>query len=418
MNRPIVDVIVGQHIEDLAILWNTRSVLLTAGTVALRHLARIDSRLAAHYDGGVVAGSEGLDLAVARMTEPTPATMFAGALVAIELRDVKVWDRCLAAAEALAESSAGLISALGWVERDRLSGIGKQLLESPSPFRRRLGIAVCRLHGVDPGPALLAGLKDESPVVRAEALRTSGVLGRRQLVSTIAAVEDDGPMCQFWAAWSAVLLGDRHRALDVIIRVGFAAETPHRARAFRLAVQAMAPADAHKALQRFAGKPDELRWLLQGSGVNGDPTYLPWLIKHMSDDKTARLSGEAFSLITGTDLALLDLERKPPEDLEAGPNDNPDDENVEMDPDEGLPWPDAGRIGAWWEKNGPRFQPGARYFMGAPVTREHCIQVLKDGYQRQRILAAHYLCLLEPGTPLFNTSAPAWRQQKLLAQMA
>jgi hypothetical protein len=36
----------------------------------------------------------------------------------------------------------------------------------------------------------------------------------------------------------------------------------------------------------------------------------------------------------------------------------------------------------------------------------------------QRILAAHYLCLLEPGTPLFNTSAPALRQQRLLAKMA
>ena len=60
---------------------------------------------------------------------------------------------------------------------------------------------------------------------------------------------------------------------------------------------------------------------------------------------------------------------------------------------------------------------GTRYFMGAPVTREHCIDVLKNGYQRQRILAAHYLCLLEPGTPLFNTSAPAWRQQRLLADM-
>ena len=67
--------------------------------------------------------------------------------------------------------------------------------------------------------------------------------------------------------------------------------------------------------------------------------------------------------------------------------------------------------------NGSRFQKGIRSFMGAPVTRDHCIDVLKNGYQRQRILAAHYLCLLEPGTPLFNTSAPAWRQERLLAKM-
>jgi hypothetical protein len=43
--------------------------------------------------------------------------------------------------------------------------------------------------------------------------------------------------------------------------------------------------------------------------------------------------------------------------------------------------------------------------------------LLKNGFQRQRMAAAIYLCLLKPGTPLFNCAAPAWRQQRLLAQM-
>ena len=144
---------------------------------------------------------------------------------------------------------------------------------------------------------------------------------------------------------------------------------------------------------------------------------MPWLIERMADEGVARQAGEAFSLITGVDLSLLDLERRVPKTLESGPNDNPEDENVEMDPDEGLPWPDADKVEKWWAANAHRFHKGVRYFMGAPVTREHCIDVLKNGYQRQRILAAHYLCLLNPGTPLFNTSAPAWRQQRLLARM-
>ena len=416
MKRAVVTPVLDQHVADVEILWSTRCRLAESGHVDLARLKRFDDRIAAHTDGCVIAGAEGLRRVSEALAEPDESQAFSVSVTALEAADRQAVDRCMAVAETIAPAAVGLISALGWVERDRLSGIGKQLLESTSPFRRRLGLAACRLHGVDPGPALLAGLKDEDPQVRAEALRSAGTLGRHQLVSAIAAAQDDDPMCQFWAAWSAVVLGDRHRALDALARLGFA-DSPHRARAFRHALQAMAPADAHKALQQFGGKPDQVRWLIQGSGINGDPTYVPWLIKHMSDDKTARLAGEAFSLITGTDLALLDLERKPPENVEAGPNDNPDDENVEMDPDEGLPWPDAQRITAWWEKNGSRFQPGARYFMGAPVTREHCIQVLKDGYQRQRILAAHYLCLLQPGTPLFNTSAPAWRQQKLLAQM-
>jgi hypothetical protein len=75
------------------------------------------------------------------------------------------------------------------------------------------------------------------------------------------------------------------------------------------------------------------------------------------------------------------------------------------------------RAAQWWSANAARFQKGARCFMGAPVARAHCLPVLTHGDQRQRVLAAHDLCLLEPGTPLFNTSAPAWRQRRLLARM-
>jgi len=106
-----------------------------------------------------------------------------------------------------------------------------------------------------------------------------------------------------------------------------------------------------------------------------------------------------------------------PENVESGPNDDPDNPNVDMDPDESLQWPDRQKGEKWWAANAHRFQPGQRCFMGAPVTREHCGDVLTNGYRRQRILAAHYLCLLSPGTPLFNTSTPAWRLQKLLALM-
>jgi hypothetical protein len=82
-----------------------------------------------------------------------------------------------------------------------------------------------------------------------------------------------------------------------------------------------------------------------------------------------------------------------------------------------LPWPDPQKIAAWWHSNGSRFTPGTRYFTGGPPTWEHCLVVLKDGYQRQRIAAAQYLCLLRPGTPLFNAAAPAWRQKRRLDQM-
>jgi uncharacterized protein (TIGR02270 family) len=174
---------------------------------------------------------------------------------------------------------------------------------------------------------------------------------------------------------------------------------------------------SHRLLQSLAQDPANIRRLIRGAGLSGDPAYVPWLIGFMAEDQRARLAGESFSLITGLDLAWLDLERKPPENFESGPNDDPNDPNVEMDEDDGLPWPDQKLIQAWWNANSHRFQPGVRYFMGEPLNRENCLRVLKQGFQRQRSAAALYLSLLNPGTVLFNTSAPAWRQQRLLATM-
>jgi uncharacterized protein (TIGR02270 family) len=221
---------------------------------------------------------------------------------------------------------------------------------------------------------------------------------------------------RFWGAWSAVLLGDREHAFNVLARTAEGNGAFGR-RAFTLALQAADHADAHRMLQHLAVESDRQRWLIEGSGIGGDPHYVPWLLKQMRSEKSARLAGAAFCLITGADFSALNLEGSPPKDFESEVNDDPDDPKVEMDPDDELPWPDVEKVEKWWAANASRFQAGTRYFVDAPVTRAHCIYVLKNGYQRQRILAAHYLCLLEPGTPLFNASAPAWRQQRLLAKM-
>jgi uncharacterized protein (TIGR02270 family) len=175
---------------------------------------------------------------------------------------------------------------------------------------------------------------------------------------------------------------------------------------------------AQELLTSTSRDPSDVRWLIRGCGLCGDPTYARWLIDRMADDRLARLAGEAFSLMTGAELATLDLERKPPEDFESGPNDDPNDPNVDMDEDDGLPWPDQTRVVAWWEANGDRFKPGVRYFIGEPLNQQSCLRVLKEGWQRQRIAAGLYLSLLNPGTPLFEWRAPAWRQQRLLAQMS
>jgi uncharacterized protein (TIGR02270 family) len=414
----IVNSVVQQHVDDAGALAGARQSLTRAAHLRLTGLLRADRRLAAHLDGLRVAGEHGRPMMQAALEMPSPGVVFTAATDALERNDSERLDQLIALAEAVPQARDGLLYALGWTGRSRLKGIVPRLLGNGDGFKPMVGLAVCAMHRVDPGPALHRLAEADVPTTRARALRTFGELGMTDWLPTCVDVarRDADPEVRFWSAWSAALLGDRSSALDLLIDRG-STGGEHRMRALRLALQAMTRSAAHSALQSLASNSGHLRWLIAGSGLGGDPEYVAWLIRHMSDLKNARVAGEAFALLTGADFPEESLDRPAPENFESGPNDDPDDPNVDTDPDDGLPWPDVAKIEAWWAASSDRFQKGVRYFMGAPVSREHCIEILKNGYQRQRILAAHYLCLLDPGTPLFNTSAPAWRQQKLLATM-
>jgi uncharacterized protein (TIGR02270 family) len=413
----IIANVVREHANEAAGLWTSRSRLVATTRASLFELQRADERLAAHLDGLLVAADEGWRVCEAMLEDRSAGAVFVAVAVAVQAKQHERLKRLFAQAEDSPDARDGLIAALGWLEPQHLQGTVAGLLASAEPWRRLGGLAACGAHRVDPGLATGRWLGDEHAPVRARALRTAGEVGcLSALAACKNALSDEDPDCQFWAAWAGVLLGDRGPALDALTRAALAAG-PHRARGFPLAVQATNIGGAHAVLQRLAADPAQLRWLVQGSGIAGDPLYVPWLIGLMAKNESARLAGEALSLVTGADLDVLQLTRPRPEDAEPGPSESPEDENVEMNPDEGLPWPDPERVRRWWSGNASRFQEGTRYFVGAPVARAHCLDVLRNGFQRQRILAAHHLCLLVPGTPLFNTTAPAWRQRTVLARI-
>jgi uncharacterized protein (TIGR02270 family) len=415
----IVSDVLQQHADDAMALAGNRQALTRAAYAKLPRLRRSDQRLGAHLDGLRIAGRGAESSHEGALESPSPAVVFVSMVRALEDKDKRRLERLIDLVQGVPCLVDGLLFALGWVERSQLQGTVAGLLRDREGFRRAIGVAACAIHRVDPGLVSGRHLQDSDPAVRARSFRAAGELGLADLEPSCEAAlrGDDNAETQFWAARSAVLLGDRRSGLDLLAK---RAVSPggRRVRSFRLALQAMSMDAAHNTLKELARDPRQIRTLIEGSGIAGDPRYVPWLIERMTELSVARVAGEAFSLITGADLVVDALDCPAPENFESGPNDDPADPNVDMDPDDGLPWPDGPRIEKWWAANESRFQKGTRHFMGAPVTREHCIDMLKNAYQRQRILAAHYLCLLEPGTPLFNTSAPAWRQERLLAKMA
>jgi uncharacterized protein (TIGR02270 family) len=413
--RSALNSIVSQHLEDGAVLRSTRSLLIRSPHIKLDRLDRLDERLAAHLDGLLIAGDEGARMAQAELERPSVGALFVAAVIALEHRDTNTIDKLLALAEPVPETRRALASAFGWVSAPSLRGITAPLLSSPQSAQRWLGIAACAVHRVDPGPALAAAIDQPDPTLRARALQAAGELGRRDLLDAcLAHLTEPVPTCAHAAVTAAVLLGDRTSALQALQTSALQAG-PTQKTALALSLFASDPEAAQALVKKLAAQQAPLRTLIQAAGWAGQAQVLPWLIQHMADERHARVAGEAFSFITGADLALLDLERKPPANPPGGPNDDPEDDNVALDEDENLPWPEPALVQAWWQKNADRFPAGTRIFAGDALSTAHARAVLATHPQRHRWAAAAHLSLLNPGQPMFNCAAPAKRQQRLLA---
>lgn len=415
--RAPIPAVLAQHAEEVAALRHVRAVLLRAPHVQLHRLRRLDERIAAHLDGVATAGQPGLALLESALASPTAGGVFALSVRALQGRHAPLLSRIVALAAALPEAERGLLSALGWVSSEDLQGTVRALLGSKVPLHRSWALAACAMHRVDPGPALTQAVQDTDALVRDRAWRVAGQLGRRDLLDAARSAMS-GP-----AAWALTLWGQGQdeRTRGVLLAVRGGQSLPPQD-AHRLAILA-APMDWGRdqvrtlAAQAEANLPVKRRMMRLAAWV-GDVQVIPWLIHHMADDRWARLAGEAFSLVTGADLAALSLERKPPEGIQPGPTDKPEDHDVAMDEDDSLPWPDQARVQAWWQTHAARFVAGPRYFAGQPPSLAHAEHVLKTAGQRQRIIAAEYLCLLQPGSVMFPVAAPAWRQSRWLSAKA
>lgn len=412
---PEIATVISQHAEESAMLWILRRAATKSPHYSLTDLAKVDGRVEAHLDGLRVAGDIGWKLCDKQLEANEEGEVFAAGVLACESSNPALMVKVLSVVEKEPKLASALISAFGWPPFEKVQSHIQTLLQSSHPVHQLIGIGASAVHRRHPGQFLLQAARSPDVRLKARALKAAGEFQDRSLEREVTeSLHNADVEVRFAAAWSGTLLG--FSTAVPVLRELAESGSRHARDAANLVARRMDSAAAASWQKSLAGNPKHLRQAIIVAGAVGDPVFVPWLISLMGQLPLARLAGESFTMITGVDLAYRDLERKPPEDFNAGPTEDPKDENVEMDPDDNLPWPEPALVQKWWDKNRGQFQTGTRYLLGKPISGEWLKTVLRDGRQRQRAAAALELAIRNPGEPLFNVAAPGFRQQKILGK--
>jgi uncharacterized protein (TIGR02270 family) len=410
----ILDGVVSQYAEEAAFLWLLRDAAVWAPQYTVASLARLDERIDAQLDGLRLADGAGWTAALGQLaTYGEAGEVFASAVLAFESGTAAKILAVLDVAMRSPELGRALVSALGWLPLDLALDPIEQLLSADSPVLRRFGVAGAAIHRHDARVPLARALADPDPMLRGRACQAAGELGLRELRAEVRdSLDDEDDGCRFAAARAAALLGDQAavRVLGAFAATG----GPFADEACALGLRLFDEATAHAAHSELAQREELRRMAIIGAGAAGYGSFVPWILAQMHRPGLARVAGEAFTAITGVDLATNKLEAPPPEDFEAGPTEDPADEQVALDVDEHLPWPMVARLHDWWRDHRDDFHSDTRYLLGEPITEDSLWRVLQTGRQRYRASAAIELALVAPDAPLFEVRAPGFRQRTLL----
>lgn len=398
-----------QFAVDAAFLWLLRSIAVNQPHYTVDDLAELEQRVDAQLDGLMSAPEDAWEICAAAMELQEPGEVFAGAVLAFRSLDIHKIQKAVESGLGGEQGCRGLVSALGWLPGRLCHSWIKKFLTSKDLDHKYLAVAACSARREDPREYLTQIFQRPDCVAHdklyARSLRLVGELKRHDLMPALRiAMRAEDPDITFWANWSAVLLGDQSAADSLLPFVLH--PNPYQAKAMDLAFRALPVEQARTWISSLAKNPAEIRNVIKATAALGDPHAVDWLIGQMRVPALTRLAGEAFTAITGIyleeqQLALDDL----PDLDEQLPSEDAEDENVDMDEDENLPFPDIDKVAAVWQKYYQRFDAGQRYFMGKSISAESLGQILKTGGQRHRRAAAMELALLQSNQLLINHAA-------------
>lgn len=411
-----------QHLEGAISLVLRRMLAARECHYSLNDIVSLDDQLQTHRDALETVDHEACS--IAERVKSDSAMTFVQCVLSEEI-DSDSSCKCLTNdAICCPERTQYFTFALGWMEWPLVAKFVDWQLQSGVLAIQRIGLEVCRIHRQRPDSDLSGLLEFGSPALQVQAIRLVSHLPVSNLFPLLSQLLTNADASVSAAAGQAIMLRGNHSfiesstyrtAVSPLQRTALN-DSRDAESAGRLLMSTLDVPAACELIQKLAkGSEQQVRLAVVCMGQLGIPDSVPWLIEMMSQPPFARVAGEAFLRITGLRLDQRPYEGDWPEGFEAGPNDDPDDENVEMDEDENLPWPEPGPIAEWWEQNRSRFKSNVRYLLGFELDNEAWLRkILVLGRQRERATAALELAIRHPTEPLFNVEEHGRRQMKKL----
>ena len=412
----MIDFIAEQYFECAASTAISRKAAGNAPHFSLRDIVELDGILQSCFDGLRLAGKTASQLVAAGLEQPEWTDVFVAGVLALYAGDKEQILQVSSAVRASSELRGGAISALGWVPWDTARQYVRRCVVLNDAFWQQAGLIAHEMTGYDPGECLAEWCTSGPPQIRARALQTVGVLARSSLYDAVLQqLHASSVSARACACWTAALRLQDDVAIRYLVELA-RNDSERAADTAPLLISLLSVKESVTLTRTVAqGTNQQVRQALILTGLLGIPDGIPWLIEMMAQPQYARVAGEAFYRITGLRLDQRPYEGDWPNGFEAGPNDDPDDDNVEMDEDENLPWPIQHEVAAWWEQNRTRFKANTRYLLGFELDNEAWLKkVLVLGRQRERATAALELAIRNPTEPLFNVEEHGRRQMKKL----
>ncbi len=410
---PVLASVLAQHADEAPFLWLLRDQLTRMPGVGLYDLVKVDRRLRHNLDGLHLAGQKGLDACLEALETGEAGECFTAFAVLLDHDDQSKLFTLIDLVYEDPERSRAISSALAWISFDKVKSFLQKLIMSEDLNLSRLGLSGFALHRKDPGQQLNTLAARETSPGLARVLKASGELGRMDMLPILQNhISDQNDACRFWAAWSSAVLGDEHACNQ--LKYFVEQSQKHTDLAIRTLFLRANPIEAREYQKNLRNNNATQRSAVMAAGVMGDPTLIPWLIDKTQEPELARTAAAAISTITGLDPSKEKCEGQCPEGFSTGPSEDPNDDDVSLDPDEHLPWPDTKSMHAWWMRNKSKYRGNVRYLLGRPFSAEHFINVLLQADQHQRSIAVLTHGMNNPGQPLFEIRAPGFYQYHLL----